>query len=429
MIRFLYNTVFTIGFLLVWPHLLYRMWKRGQVWRKIGERFSIYERGTIRKLASFQEPLWIHAVSVGEIKMAIPLINEIRKKRPHQDVVLTTTTVTGRRIGEEIRDDHTLMLYHPLDLCWCVRKAFRLIRPQMLILVDQELWPNHLWEAKASGVPVWVVNARMSDRSMKRFRTFRGLLRPLLRELNLVCLQMNEDVERYRRAGFPPHRLFVTGSLKFDVGLQPGESEMIKELREQTSWSANELILLAGSTHSGEEKILIEQFCRMKPQYPDLRLVLVPRHVERTPEIVELVENAGLSYIRRTDVVHSGSTPDVFIVNTTGELAHLYHFADINFIGKSLCGKGGQNFIEAARAGKPVLFGPEMSNFRDLLRLFKAADAILQIKDEDELETMIRELISSPAKRKKYGDAAAEVCQQHAGTKEKLSLMIAQALS
>lgn len=426
MIRLLYNVIFSLLFLLVWPYYLNRMRKRGRVWRKMAERLAVYERGTLRKLERFRHPVWFHAVSVGEMRMALPLIRELRRHRPQQDVIMTTTTVTGRDIGEVTRDDHTLVLYHPLDFGCCVRKAFAAFRPSMLILIDQELWPNHIWEARDCNVPVWMVNARMSERSAHRFTRFRGLLRSVLKHLEVVCLQMEADVERFRRAGFPAHALFVRGSLKFGVP-GPNDESLAETIRTELGWG-DAPVLLGGSTHPGEEQILTDIFLRLREDYPALRLVLVPRHAERREEVEQLLLSRGLQ-VRVRRAPDGPDHPDVLLVDTTGELAALYGLGTIVFVGKSLCGGGGQNFIEAAEAGRPILLGSRMGNFRDLHRLFREAQAVLTVEDADELEQEVRRLLNEPEERQRLAKNALQVCQKHSGTHAVLAEMIDRRLA
>jgi 3-deoxy-D-manno-octulosonic-acid transferase len=428
MVRFLYNIIFTLLFLVAWPYFFNRMRRRGRLWRKIGERLGLFERGALRTLRAMKSPIWIHAVSVGEMKMALPLIEEIRTLRPQQDVIITTTTVTGRDIGEAARNEHTHVLYHPLDLHWCVRKAFEVFRPSMLILVDQELWPNHIWEARRRNVPVWIVNARMSDRSIRRFRTFRGLLRKVLYDLELVCVQMEADVARFQSAGFPAHKLFVVGSLKFTSLTNGHRPQWVFQLREDLGWSDSSPVLFGGSTHPGEEAILLDCYGRLLKDFPDLKLVMVPRHAERSREVVALIEAAGLTYVKRSRQ-SEGSSPQVLLVDTTGELAALYELGTVVFVGKSLTGKGGQNFIEAAALGRPVLLGPSMRNFRDLYRLFVEQEAVETVRDSGELYTACSRYLRDPEAAREMGERARSLCQKHSGTQKTIAAMIDRRLS
>jgi 3-deoxy-D-manno-octulosonic-acid transferase len=428
MIRLVYNIIFTVLFLVAWPYFFNRMRKRGRLWRKIGERLALFERGALRTLKSLHQPIWIHAVSVGEMKMAIPLIDEIRRLRPDQDVIITTTTVTGRDIGEAIRDAHTHILYHPLDLYWCVTRAFNVFRPSMLILVDQELWPNHIWEARKREIPVWIVNARMSDRSLGRFRRFRGLLRKVLYDLELICVQTDADLPRFRSAGFPAHKLFVVGSLKFSSLSNGHRPAWVDELRRSLGWEASAPVLLAGSTHRGEEKILLECYGRLLENIRDLKLVIVPRHAERKAEVAELIEGEGFSYVRRSDP-QAGVSPQVLLVDTTGELAALYGLGSVVFVGKSLAGRGGQNFIEAAALGCPVVLGPHMHNFRDLHRLFLEEEAVVQVQDPEELHATCLRLLEEPEVARAMGQRASDLCQSHSGTQKKIAAMIDKRLA
>ncbi|MDR1145184.1 MAG: hypothetical protein LBK71_03500 [Verrucomicrobiales bacterium] len=433
MLRLAYNLVFPFVLVLAAPYYLWRIWRRGNVTRAFGERLAIYSPSTRARLAALDRPVWLHAVSVGEMMLATVLARELRRQRPQLDLVITTTTVTGRRVGQRLADDHLVLLYNPADL-WCtVSAAFRRIRPRLLVLLEQELWPNYIWQAADRQVPVWLLHARLSARSFARFKKFRRLLRPVLAKLALTVAQDEEDMARLADAGFPAHALFCAGSMKFDVAeLAAADGDLAGPLRAQLGWQPADRVLLAGSTFSGEERIFLELFAALKREFPDLRLVLAPRHVERADEIAALCRGFTVSVVRQSQLPPDGApltvTPDVLLADLTGVLRSLYALGTVNFVGKSLRGRGGQNFIEAARAGKPVIVGPHTQNFARLTELFVREQALIQVRDAAELRVTVSGLLADAADRERWGAAARRVYAENLGAGEKSAAMILQFL-
>ena len=433
MLRLFYNLAFLGGLLLTWPYFIYHMWRRGRLFNAFGERLGLYSRGVKAQLEDLKDPVWIHAVSVGEIMLAGVLVRELRQCRPGQDIVITTTTATGRHVGERLVDEHLVLLYNPTDFYFAVRRAFRCIRPSILILMEQEIWPNYIWEAEKRKIPVWLLNARLSDRSWKRMRWFRSLTGPVLRKLSLVGVQARQDIPRLAEAGFPPHTLFYVGSMKFDVAeLTSFDSGLGRKVRQAAGWGEDELILLAGSTHPGEERVILELFSDLKRRHPELRLLIAPRHVERTRGVEQLCTEAGYISVRRSrlNLEEVAKAPvEVLLLDTTGELRSLYDLGTVNFIGKSLIGKGGQNFIEAARAGRPVVVGPNMQNFARLAEQFVREKALLQVQNRAELADAFRQLLDDPERRKQLGGRARDLFLENLGSGARSAEMIAQYLA
>ncbi|MFH1066855.1 MAG: glycosyltransferase N-terminal domain-containing protein [bacterium] len=427
--RFFYNILFVIGFVFTWPYYFRRMWRRGNVAQGFFERFGCYSKELRQKIASMNRPIWIHAVSVGEIKIAQVLIREIRALAPQQPVVISTTTQTGRQVGGKLVDAQTALIYTPIDFFCVTRRAFDLIRPSLLVLVESEIWPNMVWEAENRLVPVCLINARLSERSRRRYRRFSFWMEPILRKLAWIGVQHPDDLPRLADAGFQPHKLFQTGSLKFDVAdLGNYDNELAVLLRQKLGWTANDLVLLGGSTHPGEEELLLRTFQNLKKTAPSLKLILAPRHMERAAE-VETVCNSW-STVRKSRLNGTGGTsPDVLILDTTGELSSLYPMGDLIFIGKSLLGRGGQNFIEAARFGRPVIVGPHMENFANLAETFKKDGGIVQVANEEELlETMQALLVDEP-RREQLSQRAAAIFQQNLGAGKTTARMILATLA
>ena len=418
LLRWCYRLTFPVIAGLVSPYYALRLSKRGSPSEGLAERMARYSRSTREKVGSGVD-LWIHAVSVGEVLVALALLRELRKKAPALWVALTVTTITGRRVALGAADPRTVVLWSPVDFPGVVKRTFDLLRPRVLVLVETEVWPNYLWEAKRRRVPVLLLNARLSRRTERWYRRFPEVFRPLLQGLSLVLAQAPEDVERLVVAGFPPEEIFVTGNLKYDVAdLASGGAELHCSWWKGCGWPQDTLVLLAGSTHFGEERVLLDLYRDARRRHPKLRLILAPRHVERSPEVRELCREAGFSVTRRTELAHSpapDSPPDVLLLDTTGELRFLYEKATVVFIGKSLCAHGGQNFLEAACAGKPIVVGPHMENFEMLVREFRKERALLQAADRKELAAFLEDLLASEPMRSEFGKRAHALFARNVG--------------
>lgn len=428
MYRFFYNIFFVIGFTLSWPYYFRRMWRRGNCAQGFFERFGCYNKVLRQKIASLNRPIWIHAVSVGEIKIAQVLIREIRALAPQQAIVISTTTQTGRQIGTKLVDEQTALIYTPTDFFCITRRAFNLIRPSLLVLVESEIWPNMIWEAENRRVPVCLINARLSERSRRRYQKFSSWTKPILSKLAWIGVQHPNDLPRLADAGFQPHKLFPMGSLKFEVAdLGNYDKDLASSLRQKLGWAPENFILLGGSTHAGEEELLLRIFRDLRKTVPSLKMILAPRHMERAKEVAAACN--GWRTVRRSQLNGANETPpDVLILDTTGELGSLYPMGDLIFIGKSLLGRGGQNFIEAARFGRPVLVGPHMENFTNLVKTFRENGGIIQVKDEGELLEEMQMLLVDEPRREKLSQRAAATFQQNLGAGKTTAQMILKTL-
>jgi len=430
-----YNVAFVTFFIVTGPFFLWRLWRRGKILPQFGQRFGLYSKEVKKRLKPGAD-LWIHAVSVGEVKIARVLIRCLRETRPNLRVVLSTTTGTGFTMAkEQLEDAQTSVIYNPIDFLGSVIFAFKLIRPKRLILIESEIWPNYLWCARRRHIPVYLVNARLSRRSEERYRRMRRLVSPLLQEIALVFAQDPTDVARLTQAGFAPETIFDLGSLKYDVAALDTYAEKdISSWWDRTGWTKDQPILLGGSTHPGEEEVLVRIFLGLRERWPKLRLVLAPRHAERGGSIREMCDRMGLRTVLRTqlatatEALHNGSTPDVLVVNSTGELRSLYQRVTLTFVGKSLRGHGGQNFIEAAPVGTPIIVGPNMQNFEIATREFLNQRAIVQVTDEFELAKSLRKLFASDKIRRDLGSRARATFEANLGAAERTATVILNSL-
>lgn len=435
MVQVAYNVIFMTFFLVTGPFFLWRLWRRGKLLPQFGQRFGLYSKEVRERLQPGAD-LWIHAVSVGEVKIARVLISCLREMRPDLRIVVSTTTGTGFTLAKErLENEKTFVIYNPIDFLWSVVAAFKLIRPRRLILVESEIWPNYLWCARRRHIPVYLVNTRLSDRSEERYRRMRWLVGPLLQEIALVFAQDPTEVARLSQAGFAPEIIFNLGSLKYDVAAFDTSAEKdISTWWSRTGWKDDQLILLGGSTHSGEEEVLARIYRDLREEWPNLRLVLAPRHAERGNAIRELCDRMGLNAVTRTQLaaatepLSNGSSPDVLVVNSTGELSSLYKRATLTFVGKSLRGQGGQNFIEAAAVGTPIVIGPNMQNFKVITREFLSQQALVQVTDEFELARQLHTLFSSEKTRQELGSRAQATFEANLGAARCTAQVVIQSL-
>jgi 3-deoxy-D-manno-octulosonic-acid transferase len=416
MIRVIYNLLWPLGLLFFLPGYLMKMFRRGGYREKFGQRLGIYgidERACLAK----QRSTWLHAVSVGEVTVALKLASALRALEPDLHCVLTTTTTTGFALANRNAPSWIEVMYAPLDFWPIMQRAFAVIRPARILLIEAEIWPNLVAEAHARRIPIALVNARLSPRSEKRFRLFRFLVAPTFRLLDLVCVQESADVDRWQQLGVERIRIRHTGSIKYDaVSLDDDEHTQKTGVFESNFLNQDQLVLFGGSTHPGEEEILAKVFLKLRQQFPSLRLFIAPRHVERLREIRAQLEALSLPVRLASEARnHRDAKPDCVLLDTTGELQRWYGIATIVFMGKSLTAHGGQNPVEPIVAGKPVIFGPHMENFAALARTLVAKNGAIQVLDVEELECAAEKLLRDNEARRLLVQSAEGVLKQHRG--------------
>jgi len=420
MIRFIYNLLWPVGLLLFLPGYLAKMFRRGGYRRNFGERLGFYSAESRERLRS-KHPTWIHAVSVGEIVIALKLADKLRALRPDLKCVLTTTTTTGHALAEKSVPEWMQVLYAPLDFWPVMRRAFRVIAPQRIVLIEAEVWPNLIAEARKRNIPVALANARLSTRSERRFRRFRFFVRPTFRQLDLVFVPSSEDAERWKDLGVKPPQIHAVGNVKYDVSNPRHSSGQVQRLIKTETTRP---IVFGGSTHRGEEKMLIDVFCALRSEFPDLFLVLAPRHVERASEIEADLRSRNLRSIRRTAVGKGTEQSDCLLIDTTGELRDWYEIATIVFVGKSLTAHGGQNPVEAISARKPVIFGPHMENFATLAEQLVSEGGAVRIHNAEELTEQSRRLLGDLAEREKLVSNALHVIHPHRNAAARTAMLL-----
>lgn len=411
MIRFIYNLLWPFGLLLFLPGYLVKMFRRGGYREKFGQRLGIYDRH-LRARLYWKKPIWLHAVSVGEVMIALKLVGQIRGLRDDQHFVLTTTTTTGFAFANRNAPEWIDVMYSPLDFWPVMHHAFDVIRPTKILLVEAEVWPNMVAEAVARKIPIALVNARLSPRSEKRFQMFRRFVAPIFRRLDLVCVQNIEDVEKWSSLGVDASKIKPVGSIKFD----PEEIRIDPKLARDALAGfglENRTVILGGSTHSGEEKILGEVFRALRRDFVELLLVLAPRHTERIAEVQSELKEMEFQIALRSQPAAVDPFLNCLLIDTTGELRHWYATATLVFIGKSLLARGGQNPAEAILAGKPVIFGPHMENFSALAKSLVAQGGAVQVDSATELRRAMAHLLANPEEREKMVKNAREVLEVH----------------
>jgi len=425
MIRFIYNLFWPIGLLFFLPGYFTKMIRRGGYREKFGQRLGIYDHD-LRDRLSNQKSTWLHAVSVGEVNVALKLANALRALEPDLHCVLTTTTTTGFALARKNALPWIEVMYTPLDYWPIMRRAFSVIRPARLLLVEAEVWPNLAAEAHARRIPLGLVNARLSPRSERRYRRFRFFVAPTFRLLDLVCVPERRDVERWAALSVPQNRIDVTGSIKFDPDVQAESQSVATSLREVLPAVHSESpVLFGGSTHRGEEEILAGVFLRLRGQFPLLRLFIAPRHVERLQEIRAQLGAFPLRVAPASEAVTGGAADaDCLLLDTTGELQRWYGIATVVFIGKSLTAFGGQNPVEPLLAGKPVVFGPHMENFATLAKTLVSNAGAIQVGDADSLERAIANLLRDSEARQHLVHNAHTALSEHEGATARTAALV-----
>ena len=429
--RLVYNILFPVFFLLSAPYYFWKLWRRGD-WRSgFSQRLGCHSAALKQALAG-KRVLWLHAVSVGEANLCAQLVEALRPQLPGWELVASATTTTGMA---ELRkrlpaDVHTI--YFPVDLLPCVRATWRALNPSAVVLVEAEIWPNFFWQAQSRGVPVALVNARLSDRSWRGYQRFGALFGKIFQSLRCVGAQNESDAEKLRALGCRPEAITVTGNLKFDGAIVPLQQALdVTPLLRRLGVREGAPVLVAGSTHEGEEEMLASITVRLRRTRPDLFLVVVPRHFERARAIEERLRAMGVRVLLRSAAENAHPPQErieCLLVDSTGELRLFYEAATVVFVGKSLCAQGGQNPIEPAALGKPVVFGPHMQNFRAVVQAFENANAVVKVADEAALESALAALLDDRARCADLGERALAVVRRNQGATQRTAAMVVRML-
>lgn len=409
--------VYTLLHYLSLPAIMIRLLWRSRYTVAYRQRWS--ERfGYIKRVTQTEASIWIHAVSLGEANAAIPLIKELITRYRQYTIVVTTTTPTGSAQIIRHLKDQVMHVYAPYDVPWMVNRFLRRSRTKLCIIMETEIWPNILHCCRHHNIPIFLANARLSERSKLRYQLIATLTKAMLRSYSMVSAQGLLDGERLLSLGLDPKRLMISGNIKFDIQLPPNIHEQGRQLRND--WNAkNRPIFIAASTHEGEEEIILDAFKRIQTQLPNVLLVLVPRHPDRFAKVEKLCKDRDLHLaLRSLDQLPNADT-DVMLGDTIGELLLFYAASDIAFVGGSLVPVGGHNLIEPAAIGLPVLTGPQLHNFTEISRLLQNAGTAQIVHDAKDIASCVNALFSAKELREKMGIRAREVITANSGALEK----------
>jgi 3-deoxy-D-manno-octulosonic-acid transferase len=414
MLKWVYDAAFAVFAACYLPFFMVRLRQEKNKKRLIGQRFGFFSKELFAGLAG-RNVIWLHAVSVGEVFAARPLVAALSGAFPEWRIAVSTVTPTGQAVARKIFPDLAIF-YLPFDLSAVVRRTLDRIRPSLLLLMETELWPNLILGAAERNIPIGVVNGRLSPKSHRRYKQIRRLFEGVLEKISFFLVQSQWDSDRLEEIGVPPRAIRITGNMKFDIPADV-KPEDVQGLRGRYFAQAKERVLVAGSTHEGEEIVLLKVLRRLRFEFPDLKLVVAPRHVTRTADIVRLAESEHFRW--RLFSSNAGPVEDVLILDTMGELKKWYSVADFVFIGGSLVKHGGQNPIEAAIFKKPVLFGPHVFNFAVVYEALGKAGAGFEVYNETELYDFLRRMLLEPAFARQAGNKAYELIRGFQGAAER----------
>ncbi|SFP76228.1 3-deoxy-D-manno-octulosonic-acid transferase [Geopseudomonas sagittaria] len=411
------RTLYTLLLHLALPLIALRLYLRGRkapaYRQRIAERFAF-------KLSPLKPGgIWVHAVSVGESIAAAPLIRALREHHPELPITVTCMTPTGSERIRALFGDQVQHCYLPYDLPWAAARFLDRARPKLAVIMETELWPNHIHQCARRGIPTVLANARLSAKSARGYARFAGLTRPMLAEMSWIAAQTEAEAERFRQLGARPECVSVTGSIKFDLTIDPELQSRAQALR--ASWGADQRpVWIAASTHAGEDEIILAAHRRLLAEKSDSLLILVPRHPERFEAVHVLCQREGFATVRRSSGQPVGEGDQLLLGDTMGELLFLYALADVAFVGGSLVPNGGHNLLEPAALGLPVLSGPHLFNFLEIAAQLREAGALAEVADTQALHEAVQQLQADSARRQRMGQAGLGVLKANQGALERL---------
>jgi 3-deoxy-D-manno-octulosonic-acid transferase len=405
----IYSTLLALGLLLGSPYWILEALRHGKYRKGLRERLG---RVPERLRGSGRESIWVHAVSVGEVLAVSEVVRGLRSEFPECRVVVSTTTDTGQKLAAS-RFGAENVFYFPFDFGFSVRPWLAALRPGLIVIAETEFWPNFFRLSKDAGARIVVVNARISDRSFHGYRRWKGLLVHVLQGVDLFLAQTSDDARRLVEISAASERVLVAGNLKYDVS-PPAETPIVGQIQTTLRQANTGPVLVCGSTVEGEERILLDAYAEVRANYPKCAMLLAPRHPERFEEVVRILEQSGLPFSRRSQWKGDSIVGGVLLIDSIGELSSLYALADLAFIGGSLVPRGGHNILEPAPHGVPILVGEHTENFRDMVELFKARNAVRVVSPEKLAATFL-ELLANDDERHALGRRAAETLQSQQG--------------
>ena len=419
--HFLYSLVFTLGFTAALPYFLFQALLHRKYLSSFWQRFGI-----LPKAMSLSQSggIWIHAVSVGEVMAVLPLIQAVQARWPGRRLVISTATLTGQMLARKKLAAEIGVLYFPLDWKFTVRKSLDTVRPSLVLIAETEIWPNFLRECGARAIPVLLVNGRLSDRSVNRYRRVKPFMRRVLSNFSFCCMQTELDRDRLLSLGVDPDKVEVVGNLKYEIAAPSSIEDRTEVYRQLLGLSPNRFVVVAGSTMKDEEPLVLAAFETLRATCSDAVLVLAPRHPERFREVEKLLSDRSIGYVKRSDLKTgtNGSREErqVVLLDSMGELATLYALASVVFVGGSLVPTGGHNILEPALFRKPILFGPSMSNFHEMSENFLEQQAAVQVKDSAELGSELVRMFRDREFRQRVGDRGHAILMANRGATQRI---------
>ncbi len=422
---YLLNLCYLLLILAAMPWLVAAAVCKGKYRRGYAAKFL----GLVPRRGSHKKCVWLHAVSVGEVNLLAPLIRRIQQQRPDWQCVISTTTATGMALAKKKYAEHSVF-YCPLDFSWATAAAMRRIRPDLLVLAELELWPNLIRAARRHGAKVAVINGRLSEHSFRGYRRIRPLVARVMQQIDLIAAQDAGYAERFRGLGARPSSVQVTGSMKYDEAQTDRDNPTTRRLAELARITGDDTVLLAGSTQEPEESVALDVYRRLSPEWPQLRLILVPRHPERFESVARLLDESGLPWQRRTELDTNEADPQarVLLVDVVGELGAWWGTAQIAFVGGSFGNRGGQNMIEPAAYGAAVSFGPNTRNFRDIVTAMLAREAAVVVADTQQLTQFVHRCLKDPAYSQELGHRARDLVIEQLGATDRTFDLLAALL-
>lgn len=420
----LYNILLYLCTAILWPVFFFAALasaKRRQTMRHRLWLSQPYPKFQTQKTSSHHHSIWIHALSVGEVLSAIPLTHRLLKQYPEKSVVFTASTLTGYHTAQRHLESTCRILFFPLDFHFSVNRAIAHINPELVVLVETDIWPNFIHEMKKRDIPVFLANARLSRKTLRGYRRFSFFFMPMLLSLSKICVQSETDFNRYQRIGIPDEKLRLTGNLKFDQPITSFSHAKKKALMQSINLTTHHKVIVAGSTHEGEEAILLSIFNELKLSWSNLKLFLAPRDPKRSANIRHLAETMGHVTVALSDLMEASEKPiyDVLVVDVLGVLRDIYAVSDIAFVGGSLVACSGHNPLEPAAYAKPVLFGPDMSDFLDMSKTMLAERGAMTVFNKESLKEAITQLLSDPSHAAAMGRAAHRMFETNKGAVNK----------
>lgn len=420
----LYNLLALVLVVLAAPVFLYRLIREAGFGERLKQSFGWLPAETVAKVAN-KNAIWLHAASVGEIVATSPMVKEIKKEMPDSVVVISVVTASGYDMAKRIIPEADGVIFFPLDLPWLSCSVVKKIAPQAFLLVETELWPNFLKASRQSGIPVMMVNGRIGDKSFGNYRYLGSVLKDMLQTVVKFCMQSSIDAQYIIKLGADPQRVMVTGNTKYDQTYTDVSEEEQQQLIGQYSFDRHTPIIVAGSTHKGEEESLFSSFTEVRKSFPQAGMVIAPRDIQRADELVNMAADFGHKAIKRS-LLHkeAAASHNVVILDTIGELGRVYSIADVVFVGGSLIPQGGHNILEPAAHGKPIIVGPHMFNFKDIYALLSDRKACITAKDPVLLTDKLLAILQDSELSTTMSKNARAIIEENRGAARKNTLQL-----